>query len=723
MALTVVAVALVIGVLNLLDGFPLTLIIVGASAPALLLVFWMIHLRMIEAANFMLLILLLIVLTIIISLENGIHDVGIILYPVIAILAGALIGRRGLVIFLGLVTMSVFVVVLGEVYGFLPRIHPPGPAWISDAVVVSLIMLIAAIAIRLLMEAQERALARTRASEEELTDKVRKLQLLREISLLYARELDLRTLVKRIYEVFPRFFPSTTANVLVYSAEAGGLISDDQLGIDRRGVPPSGGVTMPGESISGRAFLERRPINIDDCTQTDIIPREWIDRLHLRSCLAVPIIAQDAALGVLRLDHSEQKGAFSDEDVTFFEMLADQLAIGIQNQRLFEERQRSQAALAEGESRFRMLSENVSDVIWTSDLQLHFRYISDSVQRLFGWTPGEWLQLEPEAYLLPESLEMVRNTISKELSLNGRAGVDPNRVVVVEILQRRKDGSTRWTEVVARFLWGGRPEPEGIIGVTRDISQRKQAEQEVRRLNAELERRVRERTSQLERVNQELEAFSYSVSHDLRAPIRHILGYLRLLETELRGHVAGEAARLLRTIEQSAQRMAQLIDDLLRLSRLSRTDMRAVPTDLTYLVTMLWTRLSSGEPHRSINFEAHPTSIVTVDPGLIEVALENLLSNARKFTTKTSSPRVEFGQMTGEDGPIFYVRDNGAGFEMAYAKKLFGVFQRLHDSEEFPGTGIGLATVSRILERHGGRIWAEAEVDRGATFYFTVASA
>jgi hypothetical protein len=259
--------------------------------------------------------------------------------------------------------------------------------------------------------------------------------------------------------------------------------------------------------------------------------------------------------------------------------------------------------------------------------------------------------------------------------------------------------------------------------LAQNVTERRKAEEEIRRLNSELEVRVRERTMQLERANQELEAFSYSVSHDLRAPIRHILGYLKLLEGELGERMAGEVARLLRTVEQSAQRMAQLIDDLLRLSRLSRAEMRIVPTDLTYLVTMLWSRLSASDPTRTVELIAAPTTAVSVDPGLIEVALENLLSNARKFTGKTEHARVEFGQIAGEQGPVYFVRDNGAGFDMTYASKLFGVFQRLHDSDEFPGTGIGLATVARIMERHRGRIWAEGEVNQGATFYFTLPKA
>lgn len=723
LAITIIVVGLLIGFVDLAFGFPTTIRIILLGLPLLLLSLVLIARRKTDAAVLLLMSVVLVILTVVLAMGNGIHSTGIVLHPVIVIAVGALAGRRAFITFLTLVLLSVVILATGEIYGFLPLIRLPSRTWWDDLIVVVLILAVAAVSIRLILDTRDRALRRAFASEDALIDKVRKLGLLREISLLYARELNLHSLGQKIDELFPRYFKSTSAELLIYDPVAGGLISDERLGFSRPGSSLRGSMLLPGESISGKAFAERRLVRIDDCLNTEIIPKRWVEELSLRTSLAIPLLVHDRALGVLRIDNTERARAFTDDDVDFFQMLADQVAVAVNNQEMFEERRRVEEALREGESRFRLLSDNVSDVIWSADLALRFRFISHSAKLMFGWEPDEWLSLTPQQYLPPHSLKVVNETLQLELDRNREPGVDRTRSINLEVEQQRKDQTLFWTEVTARFLWNEGRVPVGIIGVTRDITERKQAEAKILRLNAELEGRVRERTLQLELANQEMESFSYSVSHDLRAPLRHILGFLKLLEGELRGQLGEDGSRYLHLIETSAQRMARLIDDLLRLSRLSRSEMRKIPTDLTGLASAVWSRLESTEPGRTIRFTTSPTTPVCVDPGLLEVVIENLLSNARKFTSRSSSPSVIFGELLSTDGPVFFVRDNGAGFDMTYAGKLFGVFQRLHDSDEFPGTGIGLATVFRIIERHRGRIWAEGEVDRGATFYFTLPSA
>ena len=259
-----------------------------------------------------------------------------------------------------------------------------------------------------------------------------------------------------------------------------------------------------------------------------------------------------------------------------------------------------------------------------------------------------------------------------------------------------------------------------LFAIVRSIAERAQAEDEVRRLNEELEQRVVERTAQLEATTRELEAFSYSVSHDLRAPLRHIHGFAKLLQERAQG-LDDVTARHLTIITTAAARMGDLIDDLLALSRTGRAELRVQDVDLTRLVSEVSAECAQDAKERRVVWKIGALPHVTADPALLRVVFVNLLSNAVKFTARRDEAVIEVGAAIAKNGEVIvHVRDNGAGFDRRYADKLFGVFQRLHREDEFPGTGIGLATVQRIVHRHGGRVWAEGDVDRGATFYLAL---
>jgi signal transduction histidine kinase len=251
-------------------------------------------------------------------------------------------------------------------------------------------------------------------------------------------------------------------------------------------------------------------------------------------------------------------------------------------------------------------------------------------------------------------------------------------------------------------------------------AQRQQAEAEVRGLNATLEQQVRDRTAQLEAANKELESFSYSVSHDLRAPLRSLDGFSRALLEDYDAVLDDEGREHLRRICAASQHMGALIDDILNLARVSRTELRRGPVDLSALARSVVDELRRREPDREIEFVIAPNLTAAADARLLRILLENLLQNASKFTSRRPRARIECGQAVRNGALAYFVRDDGVGFDMAYAHKLFGAFQRLHTDAEFPGTGIGLATVHRIVHRHGGDVWAESELDRGATFYFTL---
>lgn len=284
----------------------------------------------------------------------------------------------------------------------------------------------------------------------------------------------------------------------------------------------------------------------------------------------------------------------------------------------------------------------------------------------------------------------------------------------------RSDGRVEYTK------WLCRPwhDAEGVIGgivlYTEVITPLKRVERELRDLNRKLENKVLERTARLAEANQELEAFSYSVSHDLRAPLRSIDGFSQALLEDYHDQLDEQGRDYLQRVRKASQRMGMLIDDLLKLSRVSRAELNPAPLNLSRMVEQIVATLRESGPGRAVTFIVEPDVMVEADPALLRIVMENLLDNACKYTRYVAKPRVVFGQRLVEGNQVCFLQDNGAGFDMAYADKLFTAFQRLHSAECYPGTGVGLATTARIIRRHGGRIWAEAEPEQGATFFFAL---
>jgi signal transduction histidine kinase len=285
------------------------------------------------------------------------------------------------------------------------------------------------------------------------------------------------------------------------------------------------------------------------------------------------------------------------------------------------------------------------------------------------------------------------------------------------MLRRSGKDPVPFLVVGRRVILDGKPH---IVGVGTDLTERKFAERAIKRLNSELERRVAERTSQLSAALNELESFSYSVSHDLRAPLRAIEGYSSILGSDYGDKLDDEAKELLRRVRAAVHRMGQLIDDLLTLSRVSRKELERRPVDLSHLAHVICEELRQQEPEREMCVDITADLRVEGDPSLMRTVLENLLGNAWKFTGRMEHPEIHFSATSHEGVDAFVVRDNGAGFDMRYRENLFRPFQRLHSDREFPGTGIGLATVARIVRRHGGEVWAEGEVGKGAALYFSI---
>lgn len=369
-------------------------------------------------------------------------------------------------------------------------------------------------------------------------------------------------------------------------------------------------------------------------------------------------------------------------------------------------------ALKKSEESFRSVVESSPIGFFVTNDQSILEYANKEMSHIMGYPLEELIGNNLKDALDEESFALVRDRYFRRL----QGEEVPNRY---EFTLTRKDGKKRQVELAA-VLFEDSSGNKKIIGQILDITERKKAEEEVRRLNEELEQRVIMRTEQLESANSEMEAFTYSVSHDLRAPLRAIDGYARILLEEYSSVLDEEGQRLFHVICKNSQKMSRLIDDLLAFSRLNRTEMRTTTINMQELVDSIYQELTSPEERERINWVIHPLASISGDISLMQQVWSNLISNAIKFSSKVDNPTIEVGCTPREIETTYYIRDNGAGFDMQYAHQLFGVFHRLHNERDFEGTGVGLAIVQRIIQRHGGRVWGKGEVGVGATFYFTL---
>jgi PAS domain S-box-containing protein len=375
------------------------------------------------------------------------------------------------------------------------------------------------------------------------------------------------------------------------------------------------------------------------------------------------------------------------------------------------ERKQAEEALRDSEKRYRSLFENSPLPMWVYDTNSYaFLDVNEAAVEQYGYSRDEFLAMTIKDIRPPEDIPALLENVSKLASDYDAPNLWKHR---------KKDGAMIDVEITSHIIhFAERP---ARLVLANDVTERLRVEVEIRRLNEELEQRVVERTAQLEAANRELETFSYSVSHDLRAPLRGIDGFSQALLEDYGNSFDAQVQDYLQRIRGATKRMADLIEALLELSRVTRAELQREPLDLSLMGETITEELRRRDPGRAAEFVIAPQLLAEGDVRLLRIVMVNLLANAWKFTAKQHQARIEFGAQPLQDGSrAFFVRDNGAGFDMTYADKLFGAFQRLHSVSEFPGTGIGLATVQRIIRRHGGRVWAEGEVGRGATFYFTL---
>lgn len=346
------------------------------------------------------------------------------------------------------------------------------------------------------------------------------------------------------------------------------------------------------------------------------------------------------------------------------------------------------------------------DLMCIADVNGRFHRLNPAWEKTLGYSLGEMLNLNFLDLVHPEDLQTTLDALS---ILKGQA-----ELFRFENRYRCKDGSYRWIE------WHAVPFGSLLYAAARDITERKRIDDEIRELNAELENRVLNRTSDLAALNREMESFAYSVSHDLRAPLRSISGFSHALDEDYQAVLDDTGKDYLRRIMESSARMSDLIDALLSLSRVARTEMKLVELNMSDYANTVADELRKTDPQRVAEFKIEKNMKVIGDTVMMSIVLQNLMGNAWKFTGKVERPIIEVGKMSMKGKRVFFVRDNGAGFDMTYADKLFQPFQRLHGPDEFPGSGVGLATVMRIINRHQGEIWVESTEGKGTTFYFTI---
>ncbi len=602
---------------------------------------------------------------------------------------------------------------------------------------------------------------------DELERRVAVLSRLVEVSVTLNSTLEVESLLEVIIRAAAEVIDAEAASIMLVDEHTNELRFAAATGADPKVLAQ---IAVPLDaSIAGAVFRESRPQIVPNVRQD---PRHYwtvADLVHIevRSLLGVPMQIKGRMTGVLET-LNKRGGGFTDADVDTLSVFAAQAAVAIHNARLLEKLQQAQEELRRLNQLYAVLSGVNQGIVRTRSRHELFQKVCDAavVHGAFKLAWIGWHDLATHA-VIPvaqsgDDLGYLRTIhIYADDRPEGRGptgtSIREGRPYICNDFANDPH-TTPWHEAAVtcglrasaaipirlggtvcgafmvyadRINYFQEKEITLLEEVAADVSfgldnleaeaQRQRAERELHALNLELEQRVHDRTAELTAANAELEAFAYSVSHDLRAPLRHLDGFAQLLRKHRTGHLDATSTHYVNTIVEAAANMSRLIDDLLAFSRAGRVEIVKQTVRLDQLVSEVRHELLAANAGRRITWDIHALPSVNADPALLRQVLVNLLSNAVKFTAPRSEARIEIGATTNEKNEtVIYVRDNGVGFDPRYAHKLFGVFQRLHSGEQFEGTGIGLANVRRVVQRHGGRVWAEGAVDQGTTFYFSL---
>jgi PAS domain S-box-containing protein len=463
-------------------------------------------------------------------------------------------------------------------------------------------------------------------------------------------------------------------------------------------------------SLWGRAIREKKAFCSDGPFRT---PEGHI---HIDHFLTVPIVYAQETIGVISVANKEN--GYTEEDQRLLESIAGYISpilnARLQRDRKEQERKQTEHALSESEALFRTSFENATVGICLVGIDGRFLNVNRKLCEIFRYTNVELGRMQFNDITYSEDKDIGATFVKRAL-----AGEIDNTDFEKRYLN--KNGQIIWAHVSSAIIRDLAGEPQYFITHIQDITERKTAEEALRQLNTELDRRVLDRTAQLEAANKELEGFVYSISHDLRAPLRHIDGFIELLKQKTGTNFDEQSRHYMACISDAAQKMGRLIEGLLSFSRMGRHAVTFQQVNLGSLVREVIRELEPDAAGRDIKWRIADLPAVGGDASMLRIVLANLISNALKFTRPRQQAQIDIGSTPNRGSEaVVFVRDNGVGFDMTYVDKLFGVFQRLHRADEFEGTGIGLANVRRIIARHGGLTWAEGQVDQGATFYFSL---